>query len=208
MQFITAPCHTRVEDNRRRFYRPVFVVLKLYTRFPPQNKPTGIISFSTPPVKPTSLTCGGPTKLMPSRLTPLSLNPASLASYPAESGSIPLVSDYLWTPKCRYTLPAVMELFIFLWGITMDITAQKNTGVLCNRATSDPLLSAETLAGMLSLSKRTIFRLNSSGRLPKPLRIGGSLRWKSGDILRWIELGCCSRAEFNTKSSAGNISNN
>ena len=39
------------------------------------------------------------------------------------------------------------------------------------------LLSAKALGDMLSLSKRQIFRLNSCGKLPKPLRIGGSVRW-------------------------------
>ena len=66
------------------------------------------------------------------------------------------------------------------------------------KAELEKLLTAEAVAERLSLSKRQVFRLNSSGRIPKPVRIGGSVRWKSSDILRWIELGCCSRAEFDT----------
>jgi excisionase family DNA binding protein len=46
----------------------------------------------------------------------------------------------------------------------------------------------------LSVSKRTIWRLLSGKRLPEPLRIGGSVRWRREQIDRWIEQGCPSAA--------------
>ena len=52
------------------------------------------------------------------------------------------------------------------------------------------LLSASAVGEMLSLSKRQIFRLNSSGKIPKPVRIGGSVRWQVSDIEQWIEWNC------------------
>jgi len=40
------------------------------------------------------------------------------------------------------------------------------------------LLNARELAEMMNLSKRTICRLNSAGRIPSPIRINGAVRWK------------------------------
>mgnify|MGYP000563043886 CR=1 FL=1 len=48
------------------------------------------------------------------------------------------------------------------------------------------LLSAKQLAKILSLSKRQVFRLNSCGKIPAPLRIGGSVRWVEAEIYAWI----------------------
>ncbi|MEJ2705600.1 MAG: hypothetical protein P8Z79_24440 [Sedimentisphaerales bacterium] len=61
---------------------------------------------------------------------------------------------------------------------------------------TDKLLTVKTLAERLSLSKRQIHRLNSAGRLPKPLRIGGSIRWSSDTICRWLSLSAPDRRTF------------
>ncbi|MHC4538750.1 MAG: helix-turn-helix transcriptional regulator [Planctomycetota bacterium] len=48
------------------------------------------------------------------------------------------------------------------------------------------LLSAKTLGEMLNLSKRQIFRLNSCGKIPAPIRIGGAVRWSAEEISAWL----------------------
>ncbi len=55
------------------------------------------------------------------------------------------------------------------------------------------LLSAKELGKVLSLSKRQVFRLNSCGKIPAPLRIGGSVRWASNEICAWLEAGAPDR---------------
>ena len=55
------------------------------------------------------------------------------------------------------------------------------------------LLSAKELAKMLSLSKRQIFRLNSCGKIPRPLKIGGSVRFKQDEIADWLAAGAPDR---------------
>lgn len=55
------------------------------------------------------------------------------------------------------------------------------------------LLSAKELGKLLSLSKRQIFRLNSCGKIPKPLRIGGSVRWSSEECAAWLRAGAPDR---------------
>ena len=58
------------------------------------------------------------------------------------------------------------------------------------------LLTAKELGARLSLSKRQVFRLNACGKLPKPLRIGGSVRWAENTISEWIKCGAPDRRTF------------
>ena len=60
------------------------------------------------------------------------------------------------------------------------------------------LLTAKELGALLSLSKRQIFRLNSCGKIPAPIRIGGSVRWANSTIESWIDMGCPDRQTFET----------
>ena len=52
------------------------------------------------------------------------------------------------------------------------------------------LLTAAELARLLQVSTRTLWRLRSSGRLPSPVRIGGTVRWALADIKKWLAEGC------------------
>jgi predicted DNA-binding transcriptional regulator AlpA len=58
------------------------------------------------------------------------------------------------------------------------------------------LLTAKKLGTLLSLSKRQIFRLNSCGKLPAPIRIGGSVRWAESTIAKWLAVGAPDRRTF------------
>ena len=58
------------------------------------------------------------------------------------------------------------------------------------------LLTAKAVGEMLSLSKRQIFRLNSSGKIPSPIRIGGSVRWAETTITQWLQAGAPDRKSF------------
>ena len=58
------------------------------------------------------------------------------------------------------------------------------------------LLTAQELGTMLNLSKRQIFRLNSSGKIPAPIRIGGSVRWDENTIAIWLQAGAPDRRVF------------
>jgi len=52
------------------------------------------------------------------------------------------------------------------------------------------LIDVGELAKMMSLSPRTVWRLANCGKLPAPLKIGGSRRWKRQSIIDFIEGGC------------------
>jgi prophage regulatory protein len=57
-------------------------------------------------------------------------------------------------------------------------------------------MSAKTLGQVAVLSTRTIWRLRSAGKLPKPIRIGGAIRWRASDIELWLENGCPDQKTF------------
>jgi len=58
------------------------------------------------------------------------------------------------------------------------------------------LLTAKQFGQKLNLSKRSIHRLNACGQIPKPLKIGGSIRWNEQEVSAWISAGCLDRKRF------------
>jgi len=72
-----------------------------------------------------------------------------------------------------------------------------------NTKTEIQLLTAKQLGVRLSLSKRQIFRLNSAGKIPAPIRIGGSVRWAESIIAAWLKAGAPDRSSFEAMEQAG-----
>ena len=54
----------------------------------------------------------------------------------------------------------------------------------------DKLLRVLEVADRLGVSGRQVWKLAASGRLPGPVRLGRSVRWRATDIQRFIEVGC------------------
>ena len=69
--------------------------------------------------------------------------------------------------------------------------------------TKEKLLTAKAVGEMLSLSKRQIFRLNSSGKIPAPVRIGGAVRWSAEEISAWLAAGAKDRRTWEDMKNAG-----
>lgn len=67
----------------------------------------------------------------------------------------------------------------------------KNTQEIKKNGIASQLISANTFAKMLEISKRTLQRLQSKGELPLPIRLGGSVRWRLDVVEAWIDNGCC-----------------
>jgi excisionase family DNA binding protein len=55
------------------------------------------------------------------------------------------------------------------------------------------LLPASEAARLLGISKRHLHTLNVSGRLPRPIRLGRSVRWNADELRAWITAGCPER---------------
>jgi predicted DNA-binding transcriptional regulator AlpA len=58
------------------------------------------------------------------------------------------------------------------------------------------LVPASTVAKMMSISVRSLWRLLSAGRLVPPVRLGRSVRWHVAEVRGWIDAGCPPLTEF------------
>ena len=54
-------------------------------------------------------------------------------------------------------------------------------------------IPAKEVARLFGVSVRQIWRLNSAGLLPKPLRLNGSVRWSRKEVEAFIEAGAPDR---------------
>lgn len=61
------------------------------------------------------------------------------------------------------------------------------------------LLSLSELAELLGTSLRTVQRMNATGALPAPIRIGARPRWRRDEIDAWIAAGCPERTSWNER---------
>jgi prophage regulatory protein len=70
----------------------------------------------------------------------------------------------------------------------------------CNHGPNTQLaLSARQLSQMLGISLRQAWRLNSAGKLPKPIRLGGSVRWNRQEVQDWFAAGCPDRKTWEAR---------
>ncbi len=67
----------------------------------------------------------------------------------------------------------------------------------------DPkLLTQGDLAKRLRISIRQVRRLDKSGSLPRPLKIGALKRWDPDEITAWLKRGTPERAEWEKQQDA------
>lgn len=52
------------------------------------------------------------------------------------------------------------------------------------------LLGVDDVAAMLGVSSRHVYRLADGGRMPRPVKLGGAVRWDRKAIETWIAEGC------------------
>lgn len=65
-------------------------------------------------------------------------------------------------------------------------------------------ISAKQLSRLLGVSLRQVWRLNATGKLPRPIRIGGSVRWNRAEVLRWFDAGCPDRQVWEARKEVEN----
>ena len=59
------------------------------------------------------------------------------------------------------------------------------------------MLTAADVADMLACSTKTIYRLVDRGAIPRPVRLGGMLRWHRPRLEQWIADDCPSDPSSN-----------
>ena len=67
------------------------------------------------------------------------------------------------------------------------------------------LLNVKDLSECLRVSTRQIHRMNKSAAIPRPLRIGGCVRWRDREISEWMEAGAPPRSEWEQRQAAQSV---
>ena len=52
------------------------------------------------------------------------------------------------------------------------------------------LLRVSEVAQLLGISERSVWRMQSAGKLPAAVRLAGSIRWRRVEIEAWVDAGC------------------
>ncbi len=73
----------------------------------------------------------------------------------------------------------------------------------CHSLDTALAISARDLKEMLNVSLRQVWRLNAAGKLPKPIRLGGSVRWNRQEIVDWFGAGCPDRKTWEARKEVG-----
>lgn len=58
------------------------------------------------------------------------------------------------------------------------------------------LLKLDDLCVQLSLGRATVYRQMAAGRVPAPIRVGTSVRWRRAEIEAWVAAGCPPQARW------------
>lgn len=67
----------------------------------------------------------------------------------------------------------------------------------CENDSGQPLLlSAKDASGLLGIGRTLFYGLNSSGRLPQPVRLGGRVLWRRSELEDWTVAGCPNREKW------------
>lgn len=61
------------------------------------------------------------------------------------------------------------------------------------------LLAVRDVAALLRISGRQVLKLRASGRIPVPLKLGRSTRWRAEEIESWVRAGCPSREVWESR---------
>ncbi len=64
-------------------------------------------------------------------------------------------------------------------------------------------LPAADVAKLLGISQRHLHTLNASGRLPRPIRLGRSVRWRADELRDWLDAGCPARDRWEAMREGG-----
>jgi len=52
------------------------------------------------------------------------------------------------------------------------------------------LLRAEDVCALLRMTKRSVYRLADSGKMPFGLKLNGMRRWRRAELMDWLAAGC------------------
>jgi len=61
--------------------------------------------------------------------------------------------------------------------------------------------TVKDVSARLGVSERAIWKWNAAEKLPKPIRLGRSVRWDLDEMERWIDASCPARREWEARKA-------
>lgn len=71
--------------------------------------------------------------------------------------------------------------------------SEESTDQAVKPSKSPVLMTIDDLSAFLKRSKASLYRDDRDGRIPAPVSLGGSKRYRRGEIRAWLRAGCPSR---------------
>ena len=80
----------------------------------------------------------------------------------------------------------------------MDLDCKETASdkVAAIQAEQPLLLDARRAAALLGIGVSTLYKLHSSGRVPAPVRLGASVRWRRAELVAWTAADCPPRGRW------------
>jgi excisionase family DNA binding protein len=54
----------------------------------------------------------------------------------------------------------------------------------------EKMIKVKDVAEKIKVNRSTVYKLLSAGKIPSPVKIGRSVRWRLAEINAWISAGC------------------
>jgi predicted DNA-binding transcriptional regulator AlpA len=89
-----------------------------------------------------------------------------------------------------------------LKGKTMATRTTNNTQQELERPAA-LTVNARGVAVMLGVSVRQVWRLHTTGRLPRAIRLGNCVRWRKAELEAFVEAGCPTREKWEGSQRSG-----
>ncbi len=81
----------------------------------------------------------------------------------------------------------------------------ESTAPVTNNNLAKLTLTADEVAGVLGISRALVWKLHSSGRLPRPVRFGRAVRWDRRSLEAWLAAGAPPRDRWETMRSKNRL---
>jgi excisionase family DNA binding protein len=77
-------------------------------------------------------------------------------------------------------------------GKDVRLRASQNANFAGQKPPEDEhlLINSKQAAKLLKVSERTLWRIQQTGEMPSPIRIGRAVRWNLEKLKKWVEEGC------------------
>lgn len=62
-------------------------------------------------------------------------------------------------------------------------------------------LTGDELAKLLGISRRHLHTLDRTAKVPRPIRLGQSVRWPRSEIIQWLAAGAPPREQWEARHS-------